>query len=120
MITKQPTFEERRKPLAAYDDEALRDYFWKLANAAVAPMVELAKNHTSPSIERSVLLRMGFSSIESKAIVTAVERAGLLSKGAGGVVYKIHKATAMPIREAGLSLLGDGIELAKRLYGVKA
>lgn len=120
MSIQQPTFEERRKHLSAYDDAALRAYFWKLAETAVAPMVELAKTHTSPSIERSVLLRMGFSSIESKAIVTAVERAGLLSKGAGGVVYKVHKATAMTIREAGLSLLGEGIDLAKRLYGVKA
>jgi D-ornithine 4,5-aminomutase subunit alpha len=120
MNPKTQTFEERRKHLAAYDDDALRDYFWKLADRAVAPMVELAKTHTTPSIERSVLLRMGFSSIESKAIVDAVERAGLLSKGAGGVVYKVHRATSMSLREAGLSLLGDGIETAKRLYGAKS
>lgn len=120
MNSKTQSFEERRKHLAAYDDEALREYFWRLAQQAVDPMVELAKTHTSPSIERSVLLRMGFSSIESKAIVSAVERAGLLSKGAGGIIYKVHIATSMSIRQAGLSLLGEGIDTAKRLYGVNS
>lgn len=111
------SFEERRQHLANYDDEELRRYFWQLADKAVQPMVDLAKTHTSPSIERSVLLRMGFSSIESKAIVDAVDRAGLLSKGAGGVVYRLHRLTGQPIRDAGLRLLDDGMDLVKTSFG---
>lgn len=112
------SFEERRTHLAAMNDDQLRAYFWKLADEAVLPMVELAKSHTSPSIERSVLLRMGFSSIESKAIVDVVARAGLLGKGAGGVVYRLHVKTGKSIREAGLHLLSGGIDEAVRLYEV--
>jgi D-ornithine 4,5-aminomutase subunit alpha len=116
-MTKQPaSFEERRKHLASLNDEQLRTYFWELAEQAVHPMVELAKSHTSPSIERSILLRMGFSSLESKAIVDVVERAGLLSKGAGGVVYRLHRHTGKSIREAGLYLLEGGIDEALRLF----
>lgn len=116
MTKPTASFEERRIHLAGMNDEQLRAYFWKLAEDAVRPMVELAKSHTSPSIERSVLLRMGFSSLESKAIVDVVERAGLLCKGAGGVVYRLHRNTGKSIREAGLSLLEGGIDDALRLY----
>ena len=38
-------------------DAELKARFWELANETVAPMVELARTHTSPSIERSVLMR---------------------------------------------------------------
>lgn len=116
MTKPTASFEERRTHLAKMNDEQLRAYFWKLADEAVLPMVELAKTHTSPSIERSVLLRMGFSSIESKAIVDVVERAGLLGKGAGGVLYRLHRMTGKSIRDAGLYLLSGGIDEAIRLY----
>ena len=38
----------------------------QLTGQLVDPLLELAKENTSPAIERSVLLRMGFSSLEAK------------------------------------------------------
>jgi len=35
----------------------------------VDPLLEYGRTHTTPSIERSVLLRMGFSSLEAKPLV---------------------------------------------------
>ncbi len=67
-------------------------------------MVDLAKGHTSPSIERSVLLRMGFSSLECKPIVEQALGRGLLGKGAGHIVYKLAKAKELSIRDTGLKL----------------
>jgi D-ornithine 4,5-aminomutase subunit alpha len=70
-------------------------------------LIELARTHTSPAIERSVLLRMGFSSIEAKALVEKTLSHDLISKGAGHVVYRYSLITGLPIRDAGLLLLED-------------
>ncbi len=64
----------------------------------------MARTHTSPAIERSVLLRMGFSSLEAKAIVEKCQQFGLLGKGAGNVVLKAAALSKSPYREAGLEL----------------
>lgn len=98
-------FQERRKHLADLSEEELEKRFWKLAEELVDPIVELAKNNTSPSIERSVLLRMGFSSVEAKTIVDGVMDRGLIGKGAGHIVYRLAKEKNMDIREAGLKLV---------------
>ena len=97
-------FSERRAHLANLSDEELKQRFWDLASQIVEPMLELGRKNTSPSIERSVLLRMGFSSIEAKEIVNKVIDRGLMGKGAGHVVYKLSKEKDMSIREAGLAL----------------
>lgn len=97
-------FNERRTHLANLSDEELKQRFWDLASQIVDPMLELGRKNTSPSIERSVLLRMGFSSIEAKEIVNKVIDRGLMGKGAGHVVYKLSKEKDMSIREAGLAL----------------
>lgn len=68
------------------------------------PVIKLAETHTSPSIERSVLLRMGFSSLEATAIVKQILDHGLMGKGAGHIVYKAAKEQGIEIREAGLQL----------------
>jgi len=68
------------------------------------PVIKLAETHTSPSIERSVLLRMGFSSLEATAIVQRVLDHGLIGKGAGHIIYKLSIAKGIEIREAGLKL----------------
>lgn len=98
-------FQVRRAHLADLTDEQLEQRFWELAEKIVDPLIDLAYKNTSPSIERSVLLRMGFSSIEAKAIVEGVMDRGLMGKGAGHVVYKVAKAKNMDIREAGLALM---------------
>ncbi len=100
-------FNQRRDHLKELTDEQLEQKFWELAGKVVEPMIDLAKRNTTPSIERSVLLRMGFSSIEAKAIVAGVMDRGLISKGAGHVVYRLAKHKEMEIREVGLKLI-DG------------
>ena len=93
---------KRREHLKDLSEEQLEARFWKLTEKLMNPVIKLAETHTSPSIERSVLLRMGFSSLESTAIVGQVLAHGLIGKGAGHIVYKIAKEKDMDIREAGL------------------
>ena len=100
-------FNERRVHLAKLSDQELYERFWSLASDIVDPLLELGRKNTSPAIERSVLLRMGFSSIEAKAIVDGVIDRGLMGKGAGHVVYKLAKAKNISVREAGVAL-ADG------------
>jgi len=100
-------FNERRAHLAKLSDQELYERFWSLASDIVDPLLELGRKNTSPAIERSVLLRMGFSSIEAKAIVDGVIDRGLMGKGAGHVVYKLAKAKNISVREAGVAL-ADG------------
>lgn len=111
-------FEERRKHLRDLSDEELYDRFWQLTEEIVKPMVELAYNSTSPSIERSVLLRMGFSSLESSNIVQEGVKAGLLGKGMGNVVLKYSKLKGIPYLEAGRELAeGKGWNEVSNLFG---
>lgn len=100
----QVSFEEARKHLKELSDEELKIRFWNLAEEIVEPMLEMGKKYTSPSIERSVLLRMGFSSVESTEIVNRVLAHDLMGKGAGHIVYRIAKENNLGIREAGLKL----------------
>lgn len=71
----------------------------------VDPLLDLAKTHTSPSVERSVLLRMGFSSLEAKPLVEQAIDHGLIGKGVGHVVYRIAKEKNMDIRACGLEMM---------------
>lgn len=100
-------FESRRKHLEGLSDEELYERFWKLTEEIVKPMVDLAYNNTSASIERSVLLRMGFSSLECDGIVQEGMKAGLLGKGMGNVVLKYSEFKGIPYLEAGREL-GEG------------
>ncbi|WMM23340.1 ornithine aminomutase subunit alpha [Tissierella sp. MB52-C2] len=97
-------YQERRKHLANLSEEELEARFWQLAEKIVEPIIDLAYKNTSPSIERSVLLRMGFSSLEAKTIVDGAIDRGILGKGAGHIVYKLSKEKNMEIREVGLKL----------------
>jgi D-ornithine 4,5-aminomutase subunit alpha len=86
-------------------DEELHAYFWSLADKLVAPLIAEARTHTSTSIERSVLLRMGFSSVEAKALVDRMGEHGLLAHGAGRQLLELAKAKKISVREAGTALL---------------
>ncbi|MDI6601062.1 MAG: ornithine aminomutase subunit alpha [Thermoanaerobacteraceae bacterium] len=102
-------FEIRRKHLASLTEEELEKRFWELTEKIVDPLIDLAYNHTSPSIERSVLLRMGFDSLACKAIVDKVSEKGLLGKGAGHVVLKYAIYRQISLKEAGEELArGEG------------
>lgn len=104
-LERPDDFETRRAHLRGLSDEALHERFWGLVEALVEPLIEEARTHTTPSIERSVLLRMGFSSVEAKALVAQMQERGLLGHGAGGLVLKLARHRGIPVREAGLALL---------------
>ena|SRR6056297_183257 len=103
-IKREDDFEKRRNHLKDLSDEELKKKFWDLTEEIVDPLIDIAKTHTSASIERSVLLRMGFNSVDAKAIVNEVINADLLGKGAGHVVYKLAQKEDRPIKEVGLDI----------------
>ena len=110
-------FESRRSHLQAMSDEELKAYFWKLAQQVVDPLLEYGRTHTSPSIERSVLLRMGFSSLEAKPMVEYAITNNLIGHGVGNIVYRLAKAENLSIREAGLLLSrGESWDKAAALF----
>lgn len=106
-LKREDDFEKRREHLKNLSDEQLNARFWELLEKTVDPLLDLAKTHTSPSVERSVLLRMGFSSIEAKPLVEMAIDRELISKGVGHLVYKVAKENNLSIRDAGLEML-DG------------
>ncbi len=116
-------FQTRREHLKHLSDTELKAYFLELSDKIVDPLIDLAYQNTSKSIERSILLRMGFSSIDAKAIVEILSENDLLRKGAGQCVYLVSKEYGLPIHEAGLALQnGDHIDyLMERfnIYGTK-
>jgi D-ornithine 4,5-aminomutase subunit alpha len=94
-------FEQRREHLKNLTEEELYNRFWELTEEIVKPMVKLAETHTSPSIERSVLLRMGFSSIEAQNIVKEGMKWNLIGKGMGNVVLTYAKLKGIHYLKAG-------------------
>ena len=110
-------FESRRAHLRAMSDEELKAYFWQLAQQVVDPLLEYGRTHTTPSVERSVLLRMGFSSLEAKPMVEYAVANSLIGHGVGNIVYRLAKAENLSIREAGLRLSqGEGWDKAAALF----
>ena len=103
-MKREDDFSTRRAHLADLSNEQLKTRFWELTEKVVDPLLTLGYEHTTPAIERSVLLRMGFSSLEVKDIVQGALEHGLLGHGAGHIVYKLAKAKSMDIRDAGLAL----------------
>jgi D-ornithine 4,5-aminomutase subunit alpha len=103
-------FETRRTHLKKMSDEQLKAYFLELADQIVDPLLDMAYKNTSKSIERSVLLRMGFSSIEAKGIVEILSEHNLLKKGCGQCVYLVSKNKNISLQEAG-KLIQNGDEI---------
>ncbi|WP_371365269.1 D-ornithine 4,5-aminomutase subunit alpha [Sporomusa rhizae] len=117
-MQRQDDFIERRARVAALSDAELKERFWQLTEQVVQPLVDLAFTHTSPSVERSVLLRMGFSSIEAKEIVDKCVEQELLGKGAGHAVWRLSHLENIPLRKAGLRLAqGLGWERLQQFWG---
>lgn len=105
LMKREDDYAVRRKHLENLSDEELKARFWELAEKVVDPLLDLAKTHTSPSVERSVLLRMGFSSLEAKPLVEQAIDHGLIGKGVGHVIYRIAKEKNMDIRACGLEMM---------------
>lgn len=117
-MVRPDTYKDVRAHLDALDDEQLKERFWELTREVVAPLVELARTHTSPSIERSVLMRMGIDSPTAMAIVTECEKRGLLGHGAGHVVYVCMREWACDAPTAAARLAdGQGWDIVEARWG---
>lgn len=117
-MAREDTFNEVRAHLAGLTDEQLEGRFWELTEQVVDPLVELARSHTSPSIERSVLMRMGIDSRTSMAVVTECEGRHLLGHGAGHVVLIAMRAWGVDAPAAARRLAdGEGWDLAEAKWG---
>jgi D-ornithine 4,5-aminomutase subunit alpha len=117
-MKRQDDFEARRKKIAGLSYEEHYRNFWETTDKVVSPLLELGYKNTTPSIERSVLLRMGVGSLDTKTIVDKCIERGLLGKGAGHVVYKLSKSRAIPVTEAGALLAkGECWDEAAALFG---
>lgn len=112
-------YEQRREELKQMTDEQLKTYFWELCDRLVDPLVDLARTHTSPSIERAVLLRMGVDSLSSLGVVERIYQAGLLGKGAGHVLLKLAEKRGTDIRGAAAAILEDK-DILSGLFGEPA
>ena len=110
MKPRNDDFQVRREHIQSLSDHELKEYFFSLTDKIVDPLLTLAHKHTTKAIERSVLLRMGFSSIQATRLVDLLNEHNLLRKGAGHCVYRVAKDKNMGILEAGEAILNrDGI-----------
>lgn len=100
-------FEQRQAELHQLSDAELKARFWALCDQLVEPIVDLARTHTSPSIERSVLLRMGIDSVSSHGVVERIYRHGLLGKGAGHVLLRLAEKDGTDVRAAAERILAE-------------
>jgi len=117
MIPRKDDFEVKAKRFEKMSDEELEKYFWDLTEKIVDPLIDLAYRNTSPSIERSVLLRMGFSSLQAKALVDKIFEKGLLGKGAGNIVYRVSKDQNISIEQAGSELIQGRLwDVVQRIF----
>ncbi|MBF0249979.1 MAG: ornithine aminomutase subunit alpha [Alphaproteobacteria bacterium] len=104
-LDRPDDFQTRRAHLKDLSDDELHARFWDLANRIVQPLVAEARTHTTPAVERSVLLRMGFTGAEARDLVNGMQARGLLGCGAGKLVLVLANAHHLTVREAGLTLL---------------
>lgn len=85
-------YEALRAELADLDDAALKERFWQLCEQVMTPVVDLARTHTTPSIERSVLLRMGIDSVTTHAVLRLSRRDGMDLRDAATRIAEDPKA----------------------------
>ena len=120
-MVREDTFDNAHQHLVGLSDAELEARFWQLAHECVEPLVELARTHTSPSIERSVLMRLGVDSVTCKTVVAECEARGLLSHGAGHVVWVCMQAWACDALEAARRLAGgEGWDTVGATWGDRA
>ncbi|NQU59115.1 MAG: ornithine aminomutase [Rhodospirillales bacterium] len=104
-LDRPDDFATRRRHLDGLSDDELHARFWDLVNRIVEPLVDEARSHTTPAIERSVLLRMGFSSAEAGQLVGRMTELELLGHGAGRLVVELAGTVNLSVRQAGEALL---------------
>ena len=117
-VERPDDFDVRRAHLASMTDEALHARFWELVEQVTEPLVELARTHTSPSIERSVLMRMGVDSPTGNGVVNELDKRGLLGHGAGHVVLHCAQRWDVEVRAAAARLAAvEGWRDVERNWG---
>lgn len=99
--------EDRFKALQALSDDQLYQRFWQLTDQIVQPLITYASQHTSPSIERSVLLRMGFNSLQAQAFVDRCLQEGCLGHGAGAVIVNFARRQGIDYHAAFEQLMAE-------------
>ena len=118
MKTRNDDFQSRRKHIKDMSDAELKEYFFELTKKVTNPLYNQSLNYTSKSIERSVLLRMGFSSLESKKIVDILDEHDLLPHGAGHCVFHVASINKIDLKGAG-KLVIEGKYIADIKEGLK-
>lgn len=98
--------DARLDELRARTPVELKRRFWELAHEVVRPLADYAARHTTPSIERSVLLRMGLNSVQARALVDLAVREGWLGDGVGAVLRDHADAHGTTVQDACAALLG--------------
>jgi D-ornithine 4,5-aminomutase subunit alpha len=117
-MAREDTYLQIRGHLEGLSDEELEARFWQLTRQVVDPLVELARTHTSPSIERSVLMRMAIDSPTCMAVVAECETRGLLGHGAGQVVLHCSTTWGCTVVEAARRLAeGKGWDTVEARWG---
>ena len=117
-MKRNDDYEVRREHLKDLSDAELETRFWGLIEELIDPLLKLGYENTTPAIERSVLLRMGFSSLEAKALVEGCTEHNLLEHGAGNVAYRLSKKDGTDVRTAGLRLIETSCwDEAESLFG---
>ncbi|MEE4275383.1 MAG: D-ornithine 4,5-aminomutase subunit OraS [Thermoleophilia bacterium] len=117
-MTRADEYLAWRTHLADLSDEQLEARFWELVEQVTEPLVELARTHTSPSIERSVLMRMGVDSPTGNGVVNELDKRGLLGHGAGHVVLHCAQRWDVDVRAAAARLAaGEGWRDVERNWG---
>ena len=107
-----------RTHLADLSEEELEARFWELVEQIVDPLIDLAAGHTSPSIERSVLMRMGIDSPTCNAVVCEIDKRGLLGHGAGHVVLHCARQWDVDVRAAAKQMAaGKGWDTVEKKWG---
>ena len=111
-MKREDDFQIRHEHLKGLTEEQLHDRFWNLTEQIVKPIIDLAHGHTSPAVERSVALRMGFSSLQAQPLIDHCTHYKLLGKGIGNVILTYAKLKNMDYLKAGDELSkGIGWEL---------
>jgi D-ornithine 4,5-aminomutase subunit alpha len=117
-LQREDDYQARRAHLAGLSEKELEERFWQLTNQVVEPLIELARTHTTPSIERSVLLRMGLNSLTAKAIVEKALLYGVLEHGAGHCLLRYAEGKGLDLGQAAERLArGEGWEEIKEFFG---
>jgi len=119
-MAREDTFHHVRKHLRNLTDEQLEARFWGLTGEIIDPLVKLAATHTSPSIERSVLMRMGIDTRTCMAVAGACEERGLLGHGAGNVVLHCAQEWGVDVVEAARRLsINEGWDIVEAKWGAR-